>query len=85
MTVKYYPLQQYLTNLSTSKRDVTLSFLHIEKIINGKLPPSAFNHRAWWSNEQNGQHSHAHAWMNAGWKVDTVDQRQKWVRFHRER
>jgi hypothetical protein len=83
MTVKYYPLQEYLTNLAISKRDVTLSFLHIEKIINDTLPYSASNHRAWWSNEKHGQHSNAHAWMNAGWKVDAVDQRQKWVRFVR--
>jgi len=83
MTVKYYPLQQYLANLATNKRDVTLSFLQVDKIINAKLPPSASNHRAWWSNEQHGQHSNAHAWVNAGWKVDTVDQRQKWVRFVR--
>ena len=81
MTAKYYPLQQYLSNLSTSKRNVTLSFLQIEKIINAGLPPSASIHRAWWSNENNGQHSSGHAWMNAGWKVDTVDQKQKWVRF----
>ena len=38
MTAKYYPLQQYLTNLSTSKQNVTLSFLQIEKIINASLP-----------------------------------------------
>jgi hypothetical protein len=62
---------------------VTLSFIHIERIINDKLPASAFKHRAWWSNEQHGMHSNAHAWMNAGWKVDTVDFNQKWVRFVR--
>ena len=83
MTTKYYPLQQYLTNLPTSQRDVTLTFLQIERIIGDRLPPSASNHRPWWANEEDGQHSHAHAWMRAGWRVDTVDQRQKWVRFVR--
>ncbi len=83
MNTKYFPLQQYLTNLPTSQRDVTLTFPQIERIIGDRLPPSASNHRPWWANEENGQHSHAHAWMKAGWKVDTVDQRQKWVRFLR--
>jgi len=85
MTVKYYLLQQYLTNLPTSQRDMTLSFIHIERKINDKLPASASKYRPWWGNEKEGTHSHAHAWMDAGWKVDTVDLSQKWVRFRREK
>jgi hypothetical protein len=83
MAGKYTLLQHYLTNLSTSQRDITLSFIHIERIIKDKLPASATKHRAWWSNEKNGMHVSAHAWMGAGWKVDTVNFSQKWVRFLR--
>jgi hypothetical protein len=83
MTGKYTLLQHYLTNLPISQRDVTLSFIHVERIINDKLPPSATKHRAWWSNEKDGVHVNAHAWMDAGWKVDTVDLSQRWVRFLR--
>ena len=83
MSGKYSPLQNYLAGLPGDKRDVTLSFAHVEGIINDKLPASASQHRAWWSNERDGMHTHAHAWMGAGWKVDAVNFNQKWVRFLR--
>jgi hypothetical protein len=83
MSTKYSLLHNYLANLPTGQRDVTLSFEQIERVINDKLPASAFQYRPWWGNEQNGTHSHAHAWMSAGWKVDTVNLSQKWVRFLR--
>jgi len=83
MAGKYTPLEHYLTALPAIQRDVTLSFEQIERILNDKLPPSAYNHRAWWANEREGQHVHAHAWLDAGWKVNTVNFNQKWVRFLR--
>ena len=83
MSGKYTPLEHYLAGLPSDKRDVTLSFEHIERIINDKLPASATKHRAWWSNERNGMHVNAHAWMDAGWKLDTVNFSQKWARFLR--
>jgi hypothetical protein len=85
MAGKYTLLEHYLTALPLDKRDVTLSFEHIERIIKDKLPASASKHRAWWANEKYGTHIHAHAWMDAGWKVDTVDLGQKWVRFIRQK
>jgi hypothetical protein len=85
MAGKYTPLEQYLTTLPANQRDATLSFGQIERLINDKLPASASKHRAWWSNEKNGVHVSAHAWMDAGWKVDTVNFNQKWVRFLRLR
>ncbi len=83
MVGKYTPLEKHLASLPSDKRDVTLSFEYIEQIINDKLPASATKHRAWWSNEKDGVHVSAHAWMGAGWKVDTVNFNQKWVRFLR--
>ncbi len=64
--------------------EITLSFDQVEKIIGAELPPSAFQHSAWWSNEKNGVHVSAHAWMGAGWKVDGVNQKAHWVRFVRK-
>jgi hypothetical protein len=81
MAGKYAPLQQYITNLPISQRDVTISFVHVERILNEKLPTSASRYRAWWANDET--HTHAHAWMDVGWKVDTVDLSQKWVRLLR--
>ena len=83
MPGKYTPLEKYLADLPAPTHDLTLTFEQIERILNDKLPPSAYQHRAWWSNERNGQHVHAHAWMNTGWKVEPVDQKAKWVRFRR--
>jgi hypothetical protein len=83
MTSKYTPLNEYLLSLDPGKCDVTLSFDQIERIINDKLPYSAHTHQAWWGNEVGGQHVHARAWMDAGWKVDAINQQAKWVRFLR--
>lgn len=82
---KYDSLKRYLSNLQPTQNEITLPFKKIEEIIHDKLPKSAHIHRAWWSNEKNGVHVSAHAWMEAGWKVDTVNQGERWVRFVRQR
>jgi len=81
MAGKYSPFYNYLKNLDINQIEITLSFGKIEGIIDDDLPYSARNHRAWWSNEQDGSHVHAHAWMNAGWKVDSVDMSRELVRM----
>ena len=78
---KYSPLQGYLAGLPSSQQEITLTFERIEEIIASKLPKSAFQHRAWWSNEKDGEHVQAHSWLNAGWEVETMNQSQFWVRF----
>jgi len=80
---KYDPLRTFLEHLPTSKNDVTISFDKIAEILQSDLPYSANQYSAWWSNEVNGQHVQAHAWMNAGWKVESVDFNRKIVRFIR--
>ncbi|MHA1215555.1 MAG: DUF7662 domain-containing protein [Candidatus Hodarchaeales archaeon] len=82
---KYDPLKDYLKDLPTSLNDVTLSFDHINEVLQSDLPYSAHHYRAWWGNEVKGQHVHAHAWQDAGWKVETVDLTRKRVRFLRVR
>jgi hypothetical protein len=84
MAGKYTPLEHYLRDLPASQREVTMSFNQIERIMNDKLPLSATKHRAWWSNGIDSR-VEAHAWLNAGWKVDTVNFNEKWVRFRREK
>jgi hypothetical protein len=81
---KYDPLKEYLFSLSENTNDITLSFEQVESIIEDELPCSAYNHRAWWSNEVNGVLVSVHAWMDAGWKVDYVNQSEHWVRFVRQ-
>lgn len=67
----YQPLGDHLRAVDGSL--VVLSFAEIERILGRSLPASARKHRAWWSNERSGSHSHARAWMVAGWHVAAVD------------
>ena len=85
MTSKYTPFELYLRSLSLGQKEITLSFEQVERILNDKLPRSAYQHRAWWANEKSGSHVHAHAWLDAGWKVDTVNFSAKWVHLVREK
>ncbi|HOW91082.1 MAG TPA: hypothetical protein PK883_02095 [Anaerolineaceae bacterium] len=80
MAGKYTPLEQYLRNLPNEQNEITLSFAQIEKLIQDTLPRSSKEHSAWWSNEIDGRHVQAHAWMNAGW-LAYADQARRLVRF----
>jgi len=82
---KYDPLEMHLLCLPENQNEITLSFKQVENIIEDGLPKSAYEHRAWWSNELGGRHANAHVWMDVGWKVDTVDQREYWVHFVRKK
>jgi hypothetical protein len=79
--VKYQPLQDYLKGVAPGKQHVSLSFEQIEKILDKKLPRSAFTYREWWANQQGG--SRAPHWNAAGFRVDAVDLSRKTVRFAR--
>lgn len=66
---KYIGLTNYLIGLKVEQ--VTLSFSEIENIISDALPPSAYKHRAFWSNSRS--HSVAYGWLDAGYKTVNVD------------
>jgi len=77
---KYEPLPQFLAStLGSVKR---LSFAEIERILRFKLPKSAYEHEAWWSNNATG-HSHARIWINAGWRTEDLDLAARQVTFRR--
>jgi len=81
---KYEPLRQFLDCTQATVGEKTLSFSEIERILGFKLPKSAHEHRAWWSNPSSStDHPYAQSWLAAGWMVDTVNQKDKWVRFRR--
>ena len=79
---KYEPLPQFLASAPGSVK--RLSFTEIEGILGFKLPKSAYEHEAWWSNNGTG-HSHARAWLNAGWRTQEIDLSGRKVTFHRLR
>ena len=83
MAGKYTPLETYLRDLPAGQKEVTLSFEQIERIINAKLPSSAYGYPQWWENEKEGNHVNARAWANAGWKVESVDFDRKQARLVR--
>ena len=92
MAGKYTPLEHYLRDLPDSQREVSLGFEQIERLLDSKLPASAYEYRQWWENEKEGNHVNARAWahlrlrpvqVNAGWKVENVDFGKKQVNLVR--
>jgi hypothetical protein len=84
MRHKYDPLHDYLSR-ATSER-VRFSFAAIEKMLQESLPKSAYSYREWWANQSNmANRPQAAAWLESGWKVDSVLQNKvrAWVEFVR--
>ena len=67
---KYAPLATYLHE--TGRETVSMSFAEIERIIGADLPPSAFKHRPWWSNNPSNSVI-TYAWLEAGYLTEQVD------------
>jgi hypothetical protein len=80
---KYAALHSHLNR--RNGRPEMLTFEDIEQIIGKPLPHSAHKHRSFWANDNQDHHSHARAWMRAGYKVAYVDREQKVIRFERTR
>ena len=76
---RYAKLKEYL--LRKHERRTQLTFEQIEEIIERKLPDSAI-YRAFWAND--AKHSQSKAWMEAGWRVKTVNFEEKTIYFERK-
>jgi hypothetical protein len=77
---KYEPLRAFLTDRSDS--EVPLRFEDIERIIGAPLPPVAFKHRAWWSNNPSNSVM-TKAWLEAGYRAERVDMGSRKLVFRR--
>ena len=75
---KYSALRRQLENAAGPS--VEMTFGEVDDIVGG-LPASARRHSAWWSNEREGSHVQAHAWMDAGWRAESVNLTAERVRF----
>jgi hypothetical protein len=75
---KYSALRRHLERKASPSIEMT--FDEVEKVVGG-LPASARRYSAWWSNEREGTHVQAHAWMDAGWRVESVNLTAERVRF----
>jgi hypothetical protein len=80
---KYDPLENFLKLFHPRQEVIILPFSAISTIIQSKLPQSAFTHRQWWENEEDASYSQRKAWKNAGWKVNSVNLSEEWVKFTR--
>jgi hypothetical protein len=77
---KYEALPQFLAKAEgTAHR---MSFREIEGVLGFKLPKSAYEHEAWWSNNATG-HSHARSWLKFGWRTESIDLAGRKVTFRR--
>jgi hypothetical protein len=80
---KYQPLGDFLVGQDQRKKWCAMRFDDIEEILKFPLPPSARRHRGWWTNDPNGTHVQARAWMGAGWRVWRADLSAENVEFER--
>ena len=67
---KYAPLAAHLRKVG--QETVPMTFADIERIIGTNLPPSAFKHRPWWSNNS-ANSVITRSWLEAGYKTAKVD------------
>lgn len=77
---KYEPLQAFLAAEKTN--EVPMTFAEIEKVIGQRLPPAAFAHRPWWSNNPSNNVM-TKAWLKAGYKTERVDMEARKLTFVR--
>ena len=80
--LKYRQLQEYLWRRGKFTSLVTLKFSKIEGIINNNLPFGALRNEGWWNNNESS--SQGHSWTSAGWKVQSVDLKERTVTFKKE-
>jgi hypothetical protein len=81
---KYAELRDWLRQCGRAR--VRITFDQLNDLVPGGLPPSAYNHDAWWNNESgpNSTHSQSRSgWMPAGYRVETVDRLRQYVIFTR--
>ena len=75
--IDYLPLTVFLRSLPASTGEIELSFPQVARILDNSLPPSAFEHESWWTNDP--AHPQAAACLDAGWQVCKVELKNKTV------
>jgi len=68
---KYDPLRERLAQDGAAEGRV--SFAVLDRHVVGRLPPSARRWRVWWQNDGAGSHVQARSWLDAGYRVDSVE------------
>jgi hypothetical protein len=76
----YDKLAIWLSNQANS--EVTMTFAQVEAIIETGLPASAYSNRTWWANDS-VSHIQSQKWLEAEWRVRSVNLSNKSVSFAR--
>jgi hypothetical protein len=77
----YAPLAAHLQAQSPETTSITLTFQEIERLLGKQLPPSAFEYRAWWSNDPTKPQSAA--WLEEGWRTTSISMSDRRLTFVR--
>jgi len=77
---KFDLLRNYLKWRALFTNQITLSFAKVEGIISDNLPFAAIRDENWWTSTSS---VHARAWLNAGWKVEDVNLKDRNVTLTR--
>ena len=78
---KYAALGAFLRG--QGKDRLAMSFRDVEHTIAAKLPPSARQHRAWWSNNRDNNVA-TREWLDAGYATEDVDLEGQRLVFRRK-
>ena len=79
---RYALLATYLQNRPSSLDRLNLRFDEIERIVRAPLPASARTHRGWWANNAVNT-SRMQRWLDAGWRVASVNMAEQVATFER--
>ena len=79
---KYGPLAAHLKESESDS--VAMTFGEVEAVIGARLPPSAYRHRAWWSNNPSNN-TCTRAWLDAGYETTEVDMKNRTLSFRKTR
>ena len=77
----YAPVAAYLEGQPANANSLTLSFQEIERILRKELPRSAYEYRAWWSNDPTKPQSAA--WLDEGWRTTSLSMTDRRLTFVR--
>lgn len=78
---KFAALSEYLSKIPKRISNHRMTFSEIEKVLGEKLPESAYEYRAWWTNDPSKPT--AAAWLTQGWKAQNLSMSEGRVNFVR--
>jgi len=80
----YAPLNDWLVAQPPNINHILATFEEIEGILGFTLPATARRRPQWWENNST-QHSHARAWLDAGFLTEQVNIPNETLTFRRNR